>query len=111
MCTCCRSDVVCSLFVVVVVCFAFVFLILADYFGLFDGHGGDETAHYVGEELQATIYKVTNFGLVLNLKIIFFFFFFLFFCSILKKACQPAAMIQSSTLHWRWKSQSWCDKH
>jgi len=30
---------------------------IADYFGLFDGHGGDETAHYVGEELQATIYK------------------------------------------------------
>jgi serine/threonine protein phosphatase PrpC len=26
----------------------------ADYFGMFDGHGGDETAHHVGETLHTT---------------------------------------------------------
>jgi protein phosphatase 1L len=29
----------------------------ADYFGMFDGHGGDETAHYVGETLHTTIFE------------------------------------------------------
>lgn len=29
----------------------------ADYFGMFDGHGGDETAHHVGETLHTTIFE------------------------------------------------------
>ncbi len=28
----------------------------ADYFGIFDGHGGDATAHYVGEQLHHVLY-------------------------------------------------------
>jgi serine/threonine protein phosphatase PrpC len=28
-----------------------------DYFGIFDGHGGDATAHYVGEQLHHVLYE------------------------------------------------------